>query len=178
MNSQRFNRSPEQWRFFGLRDQIRRARAGIHIHWVKCKAHASSVVHTILAGDASRVNRAVHQTRVEQHDYSTGEPFLQFSFLGMSFAFECFLDRNSSLTYYRVLLFSLLCACVWVLCVCVLVCVCASFVCSLSSSSRLLVRKETRSCPGAPVTKPSWPGGVSGHLMSPRWHAFDEFSCD
>ena len=62
--------------------------------------------------------------------------------------------------------------------VCVLVCVCASFVCSLSSSSRLLVRKETRSCPGAPVTKPSWPGGVSGHLMSPRWHAFDEFSCD
>ena len=74
--------------------------------------------------------------------------------------------------------FSLLCACVWVLCVCVLVCVCASFVCSLSSSSRLLVRKETRSCPGAPVTKPSWPGGVSGHLMSPRWHAFDEFPCD
>ena len=73
----------------------------------------------------------------------------------------------------RVLLFSLLCVCV-----CVLVCVCASFVCSLSSSSRLLVRKETRSCPGAPVTKPSWPGGVSGHLMSPRWHAFDEFPCD
>ena len=74
--------------------------------------------------------------------------------------------------------FSLVCVCVGIECVCVLVCVCASFVCSLSSSSRLLVRKETRSCPGAPVTKPSWPGGVSGHLMSPRWHAFDEFSCD
>ena len=72
--------------------------------------------------------------------------------------------------------FSLVCVCVGI--VCVLVCVCASFVCSLSSSSRLLVRKETRSCPGAPVTKPSWPGGVSGHLMSPRWHAFDEFPCD
>jgi hypothetical protein len=73
--------------------------------------------------------------------------------------------------------FSLVCVCVGIVCVCaglligfvcVLVCVCASFVCSLSSSSRLLVRKETRSCPGAPVTKPSWPGGVSGHLMSPR----------
>ena len=98
---------------------------------------------------------------------------MHFLSLSLSLSLSCVCECVVSFFFL-----SCVCVCVGIVCVCVLVCVCASFVCSLSSSSRLLVRKETRSCPGAPVTKPSWPGGVSGHLMSPRWHAFDEFSCD